>query len=203
MANHHDIARSAIYKYFSLAIDYPTGETAEILSSGDLFTEISAHLQKLPTDFQDLAGKLSPLEEELNSFEALEDIQVVYTTFFDMAIKKPSFSLYESANVMATSEAEKTAAFLAELEALYGREGITLSDRDMPDHLATELEFMHFLCANNKASQQTGFLTHHLNNWLPQLSQSLLKQKTIPFYTSLVMLIAHFVETDQQYYLQP
>ena len=203
MAKHQDIARSAIYKYLSLAIDYPTGETAELISSGYLFTEISAHLQKLPTDFQDLVGKLSPLKEELNSFETLEDIQVVYTTFFDMTVKKPSFSLYETANVMATSEAEKTATFLVELEALYGREGITLSDRDMPDHLATELEFMHFLCANNKADQQADFLKHHLNNWLPQLAQSFLKQETIPFYTNLVMLIAHFVETDQQYNLQP
>ncbi len=202
MSKHQDIARSAIYKYFSLAIDYPTGETAELLSSGDLFTEISAHLQKLPIDFQILAGKLAPLEEELSNFAALTNIQVVYTTFFDMAVKKPSFSLYETANVMATSEAEKTAAFLVELETLYGREGITLSDRDMPDHLATELEFMHFLCANNKSDQQADFLTHHLNNWLPQLALSFLKQETIPFYSNLIMLIAHFVETDQDN-LQP
>ncbi len=202
MTKHQDIARSAIYKYLSLAIDYPTGETAEILSSGDLFTEISAHLQKLSTDFQVLAGELAPLEEELNNFETLEDIQVVYTSFFDMAVKKPSFSLYETANIMATSEAEKTAAFMVELEALYGREGITLSDRDMPDHLATELEFMHFLCANNKTNQQIDFLTHHLTNWLPQLAQSFLKQETIPFYSQLIMLIAHFVETDRNS-LQP
>ncbi len=196
MSNNQDFARSSIYKYLSLAIDYPTGESAEILSSGTLFTELSAQLEKLSTDFQRLLGKLSPLEEELSRFETLEDIQVVYTTFFDMAVKKPSFSLYETANVMATSEAEKTAAFLVELEAIYGREGITLSDRDMPDHLATELEFMHFLCSNNKVSQQADFLTHHLNNWLPQLAQSFLKQETIPFYSQLIMLIAHFVETD-------
>ncbi|MEA1922594.1 MAG: molecular chaperone TorD family protein [Pseudomonadota bacterium] len=197
MSNNQDIARSAIYKYLSLAIDYPIGETAEILSSGALFTELSTQLQKLSTDFQSLTGNLSPLKEELSRFETLEDIQVVYTRFFDMAVKKPSFSLYETANVMATSEAEKTAAFLVELEAVYGREGITLSDRDMPDHLATELEFMHFLCANGKTGQQADFLTHHLNNWLPQLAQSFLKQETIPFYSRLIMLIAHFVETDQ------
>ncbi len=202
MSKHQDIARSTIYKYLSLAIDYPTGETAEILSSGALFTELSAQVQKLSTDFQPLTEKLSPLEEELNNFEILEDIQVVYTRFFDMAIKKPSFSLYETANAMATSEAEKTAAFLAELENLYAREGITLSDRDMPDHLATELEFMHFLCANNKVDQQADFLKYHLNNWLPQLAQSFLKHETIPFYSQLIMFIAHFVETDQDYLQQ-
>ena len=153
MPTKQGVARSSIYKYLSLAIDYPTGESAEILSSGDFFTEISTHLETLPIDFQILNTKLAPLEEELSNFETLEDIQVVYTTFFDMAVKKPSFSLYETANVMATSEAEKTAAFLVELEDIYGREGITLSDRDMPDHLATELEFMHFLCANSKTTQ--------------------------------------------------
>ena len=198
MTRSQDITRSAIYKYLSLAIDYPTGESAEILSSGALFTEITGHLEKLPTVYQDLSGERAILEEELDGFNKLEDLQVVYTSHFDMTTKKPSFSLYESANTMATSEAEKTAAFLVKLEALYGREGITLSDRDMPDHLATELEFMHFLCANNKASQQADFLMHHLCNWLPQLAQSLLKQKTIPFYTHLVTLIAHFVEADQQ-----
>jgi len=202
MTKSQDIARSTIYKYFSLAVDYPIGQTAEILSSGILFTETAAQFEKLPATYQVLTGKLSMLEEELGNFEDLEKLQVVYTTHFDLAVNKPSLSLYESVNSMPAAEAEKTAAFLADLECLYGRQGITLSDRDMPDHLATELEFMHFLCSRNQAELQADFLEHHLANWIPQLAQSFLKQELIPFYGRLVMLIAHYVETDYEYLTQ-
>ena len=202
MTKSQDIARSAIYKYLSLAIDYPVGETAEILSSGMFFTETAARLEQLPTAYQTLAGELSLLQKELSGFAKLEDLQVTYTSHFDLAVNKQSFSLYESATTMPAVKAEKTATFLADLELLYGRQGITLSDRDMPDHLATELEFMHFLCSHNQAEQQADFLEKHLVNWIPQLAQLFLKQKMVPFYAHLVMLIGHYVETDQEYLTQ-
>ncbi|MEA2109955.1 MAG: molecular chaperone TorD family protein [Pseudomonadota bacterium] len=199
MTKSQDIARSAIYKYLSLAVDYPVEENAESLSSGVFFTETAAQLEKLPAAYQALTGKLSILQKELGGFAQLEDLQVTYTSHFDLAVNKPSFSLYESATIMPEVKAEKTAAFLADLESLYGRQGITLSDRDMPDHLATELEFMHFLCSRNQAEQQADFLARHLVNWVPQLAQSFLKHKMIPFYARLVMLIAHYVEIDHEH----
>lgn len=199
MTNEQDIARSAIYKYLSLAIDYPVGENAESLSSGVFFTETAAYLEKLPAAYQPLTGELSLLQEELSGFAQLEDLQVTYTSHFDLAVNRESSSLYETAAVIPTAKAEKTAAFLADLESLYDRQGIALSDRDMPDHLATELEFMHFLCSRRQAEQQADFLERHLVNWVPQLAQSLLKQETVPFYARLVMLIGHFVETDREH----
>jgi len=203
MTNDQDIARSAIYKYLSLAIDYPVEETADSLSSGMFFTETAARLEQLPTKYQTLTGELSLLQKELSGFAKLEDLQVTYTSHFDLAVNKPSFSLYESANIMPTAEAEKTATFLVNLESIYGREGITLSDRDMPDHLVTELEFMHFLCSRKKVELQADFLEKHLVNWIPQLAQSFLKQEMVPFYARLVMLIGHYVETDQEHIVTP
>lgn len=202
MTNDQNIARSAIYKYLSLAIDYPVGETAESLNSGIFFTETAARLEQLPTAYQTLAGKLSLLQKELSGFAKLEDLQVTYTSHFDLAVNKQSFSLYESATTMPAVKAEKTATFLADLESLYGRQGITLSDRDMPDHLATELEFMHFLCSRKQAEQQADFLEKHLVNWIPQLAQSFLKQEMVPFYARLIMLIGHYAEIDHEYLMQ-
>ena len=202
MTNDQDIARSAIYKYLSLAIDYPVGETAESLSSGMFFTETAARLEQLPTEYQTLAGELSLLQKELSGFAKLEDLQVTYTSHFDLAVNKQSFSLYESTTIMPAVKAEKTATFLADLESLYGRQGITLSDRDMPDHLSTELEFMHFLCSQKKVELQADFLEKHLVNWIPQLAQSFLKQEMVPFYARLIMLIGHYVESDQKYLAQ-
>ncbi len=202
MTNDQNIARSSIYKYLSLAIDYPMGQTAETLSSGIFFTEIATQLQKMPSACQAFTGKLSILEKELSTFENLEKLQVVYTTHFDLTVNKPSLSLYESVNTMPVAEAAKTATFLADLESLYGRQGITLSDRDMPDHLSTELEFMHFLCSQKKVELQADFLEKHLVNWIPQLAQSFLKQEMVPFYARLIMLIGHYVESDQKYLAQ-
>jgi DMSO reductase family type II enzyme chaperone len=196
MANNQDIARGAIYKYLSLAIDYPAAETAALLSSGTFFSEVASQLQNLPVAYQGLTGKLADLHEEFSRFPDLEDLQVSYTSCFDLAVGSRSFSLYESAVVMPTARAEKTAAFLADLEAFYDQQGVTLSDRDMPDHLATELEFMHFLCSRNKIDHQADFLAHHLANWVPLLAQESLPHGMTPFYARLIMLIAHYVKTD-------
>ncbi|MCD6151217.1 MAG: molecular chaperone TorD family protein [Deltaproteobacteria bacterium] len=147
-------------------------------------------------------SELSLLQKELSGFAKLEDLQVTYTSHFDLAVNKQSFSLYESTTIMPAVKAEKTATFLADLESLYGRQGITLSDRDMPDHLSTELEFMHFLCSQKKVELQADFLEKHLVNWIPQLAQSFLKQEMVPFYARLIMLIGHYVESDQKYLAQ-
>ncbi|MBN2332217.1 MAG: molecular chaperone TorD family protein [Deltaproteobacteria bacterium] len=203
MINRQDIARSAIYKYLSLATDYPSGMTAEILGNRSLFKETERYLQELPAVYQPLAEELLILEEELAAFAQLVDLQVTYTTHFDLAVNTLSFSLYESANIMPTADAKKIAAFLADLEALYSRQGIVLSDRDMPDHLATELEFMHFLCTNHKTEQQAAFLFEHVANWTPKLAQSIFAQATIPFYARLLMVTARFVEIDRYYLSQP
>jgi TorA maturation chaperone TorD len=191
-------ARSSMYKYLSLVIDYPTGQTADLLGSGMFLTESAVQLKKLPPAYQNLAGSLSALEKELTAFASLEDLQVVYTTYFDMAVNKPSFSLYESVNIMPTAKAEKTAVFLADLETLYGRQGIILSDRDMPDHLATELEFMHFLCSQKNIEQQIKFLNDHLINWVPLLAQQFSNQTNVNFYPLLIAFIAQFLVTDSQ-----
>ena len=196
MISSQDIARSAIYKYLSLAIDYPVGLVAEMLGSGFLFAEIVAHLEKLPAAYQALTGELPILQKELSGFAELEDLQVAYTSHFDLAANKHSFSLYESDNIMQEAKAEKISGFLADLESFYGRTGIALSDRDMPDHLTTELEFMHFLCSQELFDLQADFLKLHLSNWIPPLAQSFLKRETFPFYTSLIMLIANYVQVD-------
>ncbi|HDQ40960.1 MAG TPA: hypothetical protein ENN39_08050 [Desulfonatronum sp.] len=196
MTSSQNIARSAIYKYLSLAIDYPAGLAAELLSSGSLFTEIAAHLGKLPAAYQALTGELPILQKELSGFAEMEDLQVAYTSHFDLAVNKQSCSLYESANIMPEAKAEEIAGFLVDLESFYGGAGIVLSDRDMPDHLATELEFMHFLCSQERFDLQADFIKLHLSNWIPQLAQSFLKREAFPFYTSLIMLIANYVQVD-------
>ncbi len=198
MTKSQNNARSSMYKYLSLAIDYPTGQTADLLGSGMFFTESAVQLKALPSAYQDLADSLFMLKEKLAAFENLEDLQVVYTTLFDLAVNKPSYSLYESVNIMPTAKAEKIAVFLADLETLYGSQGIILSDRDMPDHLATELEFMHFLCSQKNIEQQIHFLNAHLMNWVPLLAQQFSNQTRGNFYPLLIIFIAQFLDIDHR-----
>ncbi len=74
-----------------------------------------------------------------------------------------------------------------------------------PDHLAVELEFMHFLCYR-EASVQTGaasfqlaqidFSERHLVNWVPELAKSIARVAPNSIYCRAIAAISQFLITD-------
>jgi TorA maturation chaperone TorD len=94
----------------------------------------------------------------------------------------------------------------------YAEEGFALSagHRDLPDHLAVELEFMALLCEREAracaeggtASVQTfqhkerSFLEAHLRCWLPQFCQRVLRAGPSPFYSRWVRVLECFIQED-------
>jgi TorA maturation chaperone TorD len=79
-----------------------------------------------------------------------------------------------------------------------------------PDHVAVELEFMHFLAvkeldalyagqldrAQNFQQKQRAFLERHLAAWVPDFSRSVEEQAQTEFYRSLAAATRIFVEND-------
>lgn len=81
------------------------------------------------------------------------------------------------------------------------------TDRDYPDHLVTELEFVAWLCMQEQAAEQKGsdaesfrraardFLTRHLGAWLPAFRRRL--EATDTAYAQYGAALAELVETHR------
>ncbi len=91
---------------------------------------------------------------------------------------------------------------MEELARFYSYFGLSIEhgSGELPDHLATELEFMHFLAFKELAAlqrqkdpapyrlAQADFLERQLTSWLPSLEERLQKLGPPPFYTALAWL---------------
>jgi len=82
--------------------------------------------------------------------------------------------------------------------------------RELPDHITTELEFLHYLTFREAEVHRGGgdagslwraerdFLTRHVCKWLPKLHARVTKQSTgDPFFAALVGCAAEYGERDR------
>ena len=161
-------------------MSYPEKEAAQAIETGWLF-------QQFKNIFKDSGEALSLIELSIDDFRDIEELQVAYTTQFDLKIP-----LYESYYVIKDSKPETRGQYLFELEKFYLDSGVELSDRDMPDYLPTELEFMHYLYAENKTNKQGFFLENHLKNWIGDLTEKVNRENVI-FYRNILKLLREFL----------
>jgi DMSO reductase family type II enzyme chaperone len=99
---------------------------------------------------------------------------------------------------------------MEEVTRFYHHFGLSLGgeSRELPDHITTELEFMHFLTFREVAALENGqdrgpyvraerdFLQRHLKRWLPRVRPLAEKQKAAPFFLGLLALAEAFLLND-------
>ena len=99
-----------------------------------------------------------------------------------------------------------------EVIGLYREMGLSISEsfRDLPDHVAVELEFMYYLVIQQLEAAQAGdvkrtrryveaqalFLDGHLRRWVPRFRAAILAATGSPFYRSLARCLEVFTEAD-------
>ncbi len=129
----------------------------------------------------------SPLQELLEVLSQLtgETTGRIEEEYVRLFLAKPAAPPYES--YYLDPEGQSRARIANQLEREYAQAGLALSPalKDLPDHIAVELEFMSFLCGQEAEAweaealeggtrareRQRSFLGQHLGRWFPAFAR--------------------------------
>ena len=193
-------SRSLVYAAFAAAFAYPDREGMEAIRSGLLAGAL-----------RQLLGAVDPELPEGVDWAALQDcgaddefLPVEFTRLFAAGENGPCCPLegrcYGSAGMEATED----------LVRFYDFFGLSLSEgqREEPDHLLTELEFLHYLAYQEAALAAAGesteglmraqrdFITRHPLAWVPVLRSRLTTHGSPRFFLELVGLLERFLRAE-------
>ena len=204
--------RSQMYRFLAESFRYPGKDFFEMAQDESYLKSAMAILNEIPFEIS--------LEQDVLSGRLLEgvsqdDFEAEFVRVFDAGPGGPPCPLYGgkyAAGRMTNME---------DLVRFYNHFGLSVAEapeREMPDHITTELEFMHYLAFKEVLALQRAedpapycfaeidFLHRHLAKWLPELHEKTEKvfQANIPklcepavsFYCSIIGLSADFCTAD-------
>ena len=192
-------ARSRAYAVFADLFTYPDRELCEAARDG--------------TVGRALREVLAAVEPSLASgdFDALaevgpdDELSVEYTRLYDVGSGgSPPCPLYDGVYGGARMQT------MEECVRFYNHFGLTLSDapRELPDHLVTQLEFLHFLAFREAEAGERGedagafrraardFTLRHPGRYLPKLAARLARAEAGAFYRALVERLQALLDHD-------
>ncbi|MBU4342445.1 MAG: molecular chaperone TorD family protein [Candidatus Omnitrophica bacterium] len=183
----HENARAEQYKFLSECYHAPDEKLIEMLCSRK-------------DSVQDLLKNIPTIDD-------LEQLKIEYSRLFLGPFKvlvPPYGSVYleHERRVMGESTID--------VKRWYEKEKLDILIREVPDHIAIELEFMYLLVfkqieatkdsdsvgAWNYQKKQASFLNTHLGKWAPEFSEKLEASARNGFYKNLARYTRLFVEED-------
>lgn len=202
------LMRSRLYKLLSLGFRYPDVESFETLQSGEFSSAVWDCVAALPhlKRLADAKPALSGAPEG----GTLLDLEVGFNQTFEVGAPEPPCPPYEG---LFRPEESRT-SLMMEIAEFYRHFGLQTNQAEgkgeLPDHLCSELEFLHFLTykeaqarndndaelLNGYILAQKDFLERHPLKWLAAFAAKLEKCSTIPFYATLGRITAEFVSCD-------
>jgi DMSO reductase family type II enzyme chaperone len=194
--------RSLAYATFAAAYEYPDEEYLQAIRAGTLADKLRELLSAI--NFQLVEGA---------DWQALRDagadddaLQIEFTRLFDVGGSSPPCALYGG---LYTGARMKT---MEELVRFYNFFGLSMSEtpHELPDHLTTQLEFLHFLAFQESGLAEEGgdvsdcrraerdFVARHPGRWVPQLLTKLAEHKAMNFFQELTRLLDGFLTLERQ-----
>ena len=205
--------RSQMYRFLAECFRYPDGDFFEIAKEGGHLEAALAIMSDIPFEVEIGEGALSG---RLLEHVSQEDFEAEFVRVFDAGPGGPPCPLYEG------KYAADRKVNMEDLVRFYNNFGLSVAEaeeRELPDHITAELEFMHYLAFKEVLALQReedpapycfaeiDFLKRHPAKWLVQLSEKTEKvssQTNIPdlcepaisFYGALISLSANFCNAD-------
>ncbi len=198
-------ARAALYCALALGFSTPTARDLREISGWIL--EVLQKAKSLPV------GPV--LEDELKIFESCvnaADRTSLMAEYHRLFVGPHKLPAPPYASVYLESEPTIMGPSTLDVSRIYEEAGFLLSPsfKDLPDHIAAELEFMALLCEEEaKAWQrddlcettrllchQESFLRDHLLRWIPSFTSKILFSTGLRFYRALASLARGYVSFD-------
>lgn len=195
-------SRSRLYQLLAAAFGFPDEDFYAVLCDGSFATLLAQACAPLPYDLSGVAT----LEPD-SAGQTYTEFQSEYIRLFDVGAAGPPCPLYGGVYVGDRMKVMEDAT------RFYNFFQLRLSPEmhELPDHITTELEFLHYLTFREAEARQRGldptpllraerdFLARHLCKWMPRLQARLAKQTTLSFFPTLVRFAAAFFEADHAY----
>lgn len=191
--------RSRAFALFAEAARFPDPELLAAIRSGAVARALEATLEEVDPALS--AGVAWETLADAGPEGEDEDLAVEHTRLFEVGTSGPPCALYGG---LYGDARMKT---MEEAVRFYNHFGLTLAEdpRELPDHLETELEFLHYLAfreaeaaearadAGPYQRAQRDFVERHPGRWVPKLVQRLEGAKARPYYATLFALLARFL----------
>lgn len=196
---HETAARSRLYQLLMMAFSFPDDEFFEAIRDGSFAAAIQDACAALPYELA--VQGLHTAEGSYDEFES------EYIRLFDVGAAGPPCPLYGGTYIGDRMKVMEDAV------RFYNYFQLRMSPQmhELPDHVTTELEFLHYLTYREVEVRQLGadpgsllraerdFLARHLCKWFPRLDARLAKQTTNPFFPALVRFALSFFNSDRAY----
>ncbi len=192
-----DILRANTYKVFSDMFKYPD---ESLVQNRDIFKKTLFWIDK------DVSNQLVSLMKVDGSF--FEELLVEYSKLFvgpNHIEAAPYSSVYLDNQALVFGKSTQEAI------NFYIESGLDPSkeNKEPPDHIATELEFMYFLIFNgiinsdkNKIKQSKEFFRKHLGAWAGQFADKIINNSENKYYKNLAKLFSIFIKKEKEHYHQ-
>lgn len=195
-------ARSMIYRTFATALSYPNEEKLHEIRAGVVGCSL--------WDLLGVAGPQLRVDTDWNVLRDCdlddESLLVEFTRLFEAGPDGPECPLNGSCYRGGGM------GVLEELVRFYDFFGVTLTQaaQGEPDHLVTELEFLHFLSFQETQLKTVGddvtgllhaqsdFIERHPGAWVPALHKRLAERGASRFFCELTSLLERFLRTESE-----
>ncbi len=200
--NEASALRSLVYASFAAAFDYPDAPMLDAVRSGAFAAALKQLLEAVDPG---LGGKVDwgALRDAGGSDD---DLLAEYTRLFIAGNEGPACALEEGVHLRTSHDA------MEESLRFYKFFGLSLPEdrQEQPDHLRTELEFLHYLTFQEAGAAagdadvagvrraQRDFIDRHPGAWVPLVRDKLADSGAMPFFVELAKALALYLEAESR-----